>query len=32
MNDAVAAEKLGLEDPGLDSLHSKLIEKFDMKM
>lgn len=32
MNDVVAAEKLGLEDSGLDSLHSKLIEKFDMKM
>lgn len=32
MNDVVAAEKLGLEDSGLETLHSKLIEKFDMKM
>lgn len=32
MNDVVAAQKLGLSEPGLDSLHSKLIEKFDMKM
>lgn len=32
MNDVVAAKKLGLDEPGLDSLHSKLIEKFDMKM
>lgn len=32
MNDVVAAEKLGLEDSGLETLHSKLMEKFDMKM
>lgn len=32
MNDVVAAEKLGLEDSGLKSLHAKLIERFDMKM
>lgn len=32
MNDAVAAKKLGLEDSGLETLHAKLIEKFDMKM
>lgn len=32
MNDAVSAQRLGLKDPGLETLHSKLIEKFDMKM
>ena len=32
MNDVVAAQKLGLEEPGLENLHAKLIEKFDMKM
>lgn len=32
MNDVVAAQKLGLEENGLKSLHEKLIEKFDMKM
>lgn len=32
MNDTIAAQKLGLEEPGLEALHSKLIEKFDMNM
>ena len=32
MNDVVAAQRLGLEDEGLDALHTKLIEKFDMKV
>lgn len=32
MNDVVAAQKLGLEDAGLSTLHAKLVEKFDMKM
>ena len=32
MNDVISAQKLGLEEPGLESLHSKLLEKFDMKM
>lgn len=32
MNDVVAAQRLGLEEPGLENLHSKLLEKFDMKM
>lgn len=32
MNDVVAAQKLGLEEEGLKQLHSKLMEKFDMKM
>lgn len=32
MNDVVAAQRLGLEDPGLEELHSKLMGKFDMKM
>lgn len=32
MNDVIAAQKLGLEEPGLETLHSKLVEKFDMKM
>lgn len=31
MNDVAAAQKLGLEDKGLDTLHAKLLEKFDMK-
>lgn len=32
MNDVVAAQKLGLEEEGVKQLHSKLMEKFDMKM
>lgn len=32
MNDVIAAQKLGLEEAGLENLHSKLVEKFDMKM
>ena len=32
MNDIVAAQRLGLEDPGLEELHSKLMKKFDMDM
>lgn len=32
MNDVVAAQRLGLEDEGLNALHTKLIEKFDMKV
>lgn len=32
MSDVVSAQKLGLEDEGLSSLHEKLVEKFDMKV
>ena len=32
MSDVVSAQRLGLEDEGLESLHSKLVEKFDMKV
>ena len=32
MNDVVASQKLGLKEAGLETLHAKLIEKFDMKM
>ena len=32
MNDVIAAQKLGLEEPGLENLHGKLVEKFDMIM
>lgn len=32
MADVIAAQRLGLKDSGLEALHSKLIEKFDMKM
>lgn len=31
MNDVAAAQRLGLEDDGLTALHTKLLEKFDMK-
>lgn len=32
MNDVASALDLGLEDAGLNLLHAKLLEKFDMKM
>ncbi|MDE5897679.1 MAG: (p)ppGpp synthetase, partial [Treponemataceae bacterium] len=32
MNDVVASQRLGLDDEGLQLLHDKLVEKFDMKM
>ena len=31
MNDVVAAQKLGLVDSGLEQLHAKLMQKFDMQ-
>ena len=32
MSDVIAAQKLGLDDSGIKTLHAKLVEKFDMKM
>ena len=32
MNDVVSAQRLGLVDEGLNALHDKLVEKFDMKV